>query len=139
MTMMIILRDDVCKEVSDRVIFMDEGNIVNRQPGEDLRPRSPDAPFRRMLAPFGKDFAHEAARRCAQTIFQYSYLHMLITGAKVTHQASLLAVSSVPYSAPWWALRVIPIAPSGPSPRHITISGASPSSSSYLFQAAPGP
>ncbi len=65
MTMMIITHEMMfAKEVSDRVIFMDEGNIVEQ--GSPVKIFScPDLPrtrlfLQRMLAPFGKDFAHEA-------------------------------------------------------------------------------
>jgi ABC-type polar amino acid transport system ATPase subunit len=64
MTMMIITHEMVfAKEVSDRVVFMDEGNIVEQ--GSPAKIFScPDAPrtrlfLQRMLAPLGKDFSGE--------------------------------------------------------------------------------
>ena len=52
------------KSVSDRVFFMDEGNIVEQAYPVKIF-SCPDLPrtrlfLQRMLAPFGKDFAHEA-------------------------------------------------------------------------------
>ena len=65
MTMMIITHEMVfAKEVSDRVVFMDEGNIMEQ--GSPAKIFScPDAPrtrlfLQRMLAPLGKDFSGES-------------------------------------------------------------------------------
>ncbi len=71
MTMMIITHEMMfAKEVSDRVIFMDEGGIVEQ--GDPTKIFScPDAPrtrlfLQRMLAPFGKDFtADDGGEACS--------------------------------------------------------------------------
>lgn len=66
MTMMIITHEMMfAKEVSDRVIFMDEGNIVEQGNPKNIF-SCPEVPrtqlfLQRMLAPFGKDFAQESS------------------------------------------------------------------------------